>query len=573
LGILGILNGMFEVAIYWGVGWLVDILAASSADRLLDENWLMLVLLAAFILVARPLIAIATVAVENLVIVPAFFNQVRWQSFRAVNLQPLAFFQRDFAGRIATKVVQGGQALGDFLISLLQSMWSFAAFIVLSLSLLVTLHPMLGAVIVVWGFFYGWIVVALLPKLREQGRERADAKSIMSGKLVDSFTNIQAVKLFDSDRREDEFVRGGLANLVEKTLQVSRTVTSIRIYFNILNGLLIGALGAVSIYLWMAAILSTGEVAVVLGLGIRLNNVSGWMMMNLNGMVRNFATVQDSIRTIAVPPTMTDRPDAALQPPATGLIEFDQVTFHYGKGTGVIDDLTLSVQPGEKVGLVGPSGAGKTTLMNLVLRLFDVEGGAIRVDGLDVRDVTQGTLRNQFSVVTQEPLLMHRSLRDNIAYGRPSAEQAEIVAAAEQAQADEFIAGLADERGRAGYDAFVGERGVKLSGGQRQRIAIARILLRNAPILILDEATSALDSEIEAAIQENLRVLMRQKTVIAIAHRLSTIAAMDRLVVMDKGQIVEQGTHTELIAREGLYNRLWRRQSGGFLNVDTLAAE
>jgi ATP-binding cassette subfamily B protein/ATP-binding cassette subfamily B multidrug efflux pump len=335
---------------------------------------------------------------------------------------------------------------------------------------------------------------------------------------------------------------------------------------------MMASIAAICIFKWTVGGISTGAIAGTLGLVLRLNQMSGWMMFNINGLVRNYATVQDATRTISVRPEIRDAPDAIVLPRARGEISFENVSFHYGKGGGIIENLNLHVRPGERVALIGPSGAGKTTIVNLALRLFDVEKGRILIDGHDVRSVTQASLRAQFGVVSQDAMLMHRSIRDNIGYGRAGATQAEIEEAAERAAAHEFITGVSDPHHRQGYDAYVGERGVKLSGGQRQRVAIARMMLKDAPILILDEATSALDSEVEAAIQDNLYRMMEGKTVIAIAHRLSTIAALDRLIVVDGGRIVEEGSHEHLLARNGLYAQLWKRQSGGFLG-DRLAAE
>jgi ABC-type multidrug transport system fused ATPase/permease subunit len=341
---------------------------------------------------------------------------------------------------------------------------------------------------------------------------------------------------------------------------------------NVLNGAMMAAIGALAVVGWTQGSISTGAVAAALGLVFRLNNMSSWMMFNINGLIRSYATVQDATGTISVEPAIRDRPDAVAAPRTTGDIRFENVTFHYGKGEGVIENLNLHIRAGERVALIGPSGAGKTTIVNLMLRLFDVEQGRILLDGIDIRTLTQASLRAQFGVVSQEPMLMHRSIRDNISYGRPGASEAEIAEAAERAAALEFIANVRDPKGRVGFSAYVGERGVKLSGGQRQRIAIARMMLKNAPVLILDEATSALDSEIEAAIQDNLGRMMEGRTVLAVAHRLSTIAALDRLIVLDKGRVVEEGTHGDLLARDGLYAQLWKRQSGGFL-ASNLAAE
>jgi ABC-type multidrug transport system fused ATPase/permease subunit len=570
--ITGGLAGGVDAAMYWAVGWLIDLLDSSSPARLFTDHWPSLVAMLMLILVVRAAVMIASAVVEQQVIVPGFYSMVRWQAFRRVIEQPYDFYQNDFAGRIATKIMQGGEAVGDFIVNMLQTTWSFLTFVFLAITILMSLDPLMGVVVAVWFVGYATIIRFLLPEMRRAGRETADQRSIFNGRLVDAFTNIVAVKLFDSGRREHAYIRDGLEGFLAAVVRLTRAVTTVRSSVIILNGILMSTIGTIAVVRWSDGGISTGAIAAVLGLVFRLNQMSGWMMFNINGLIRNYATIQDATRTISVRPTIRDAEGAIALPRTQGDIRFENVSFNYGKDGGIIENLSLHIRPGERVALVGPSGAGKTTIVNLALRLFDVEQGRILIDDHDIRGVTQASLRAQFGVVSQEAMLMHRSIHDNIAYGRAGAALAEIVEAAKRAAAHDFIADVEDPRGRKGYEAHVGERGVKLSGGQRQRVAIARMMLKDAPILILDEATSALDSEVEAAIQDNLYRLMEGKTVIAIAHRLSTIAALDRLIVLDGGKIVEEGTHDALIAKGGLYAQLWKRQSGGFLG-DRLAAE
>jgi ATP-binding cassette subfamily B multidrug efflux pump len=426
--------------------------------------------------------------------------------------------------------------------------------------------------LLVWLAAYIGILFFFIPRLQRISMTQADARAQMTGRVVDSYTNIQTIKLFAHTLREQHYARDAMDEFMVTVYRQMRLVTELNVSLHIANSLLLAAVAGVAIYGWMEDIISLGAIAVSIALVMRIRAMSQWILWETANLFENIGTVADGINTIAQPVAITDRPKANALEVTRGEIAFDHARFHYGRTHKVIEDFSLVIAPGEKVGLVGRSGAGKSTLVNLLLRFYDLEGGRILIDGQDISKVTQESLRSRIGMVTQDTSLLHRSVRENIAYGRPDATEEEIVAAARQAEADDFIRDLADAKGRKGYDAHVGERGVKLSGGQRQRIAIARVLLKDAPILILDEATSALDSEVEAAIQGSLYRLMEGKTVIAIAHRLSTIAAMDRLVVLDHGRIAEIGTHEELLRRSGLYAQLWSRQSGGFLDEGLMQA-
>jgi len=426
----------------------------------------------------------------------------------------------------------------------------------------------LAAPLVLWLFAYVGALTYFVPRIKERSWRQSEARSKLMGRIVDGYSNILTLKLFAHTRREEVYVADAMSEQIQRMRQMTRLTTAMDLSITTLNGFLIVGTSALAIWLWSQGKVTVGAIALSTGLVIRINNMSGWIMWVVNGIFENVGTVQDGITTISQPRNVQDREGAMPLEVTNGAVRFEHIHFHYGKQGGVIAGLDLAVRAGEKIGVVGPSGAGKSTLVNVLLRLYDLEGGRILIDGHDIAQVTQESLRSQIGVVTQDTSLLHRSIRENLLYGRPDASEAQILQAVRKARADEFIPQLSDGEGRRGYDALVGERGVKLSGGQRQRIAIARVLLKDAPILVLDEATSALDSEAEAAIQESLDILMQGKTVIAIAHRLSTIARMDRLVVLDKGHIVESGTHAELIAHEGLYARLWRRQTGGFVAAE-----
>ena len=491
--------------------------------------------------------------------------RIRWLIHRYLLRQSMSFYQDEFAGRISTKLMQTALAVRESVIKVIDVLNYVVVYFLGTLLVVGLADWRLILPLLAWAVGYAIMMSHFIPRLGKVAEEQADARSIMTGGIVDSYTNIQTVKLFSHDQREASHAREGMTGFMETVYRQMRLVTLVNLSLYTLNGILLSGVTGLALWLWLQESIGVGAVAVAVGLVLRLWGMSQWIMWELSALFENIGTVQDGINSISRPQLVVDQPDAKRLEVSQGEIRLEHVNFHYGKGHGVIEDMNLDIRPGEKIGLVGRSGAGKSTLVNLLLRFYDVEGGRILIDGQNIAEVTQDSLRQYIGMVTQDTSLLHRSVRDNILYGRPDATDEMMLQAAQSAHADGFIPELSDAAGRRGYDAHVGERGVKLSGGQRQRIAIARVMLKDAPILILDEATSALDSEVEAAIQENLNQLMQGKTVIAIAHRLSTIAEMDRLIVLDEGQIVEDGSHEELISRGGLYAQLWARQSGGFL--------
>ncbi|MBO0766799.1 MAG: ABC transporter ATP-binding protein [Hyphomicrobiaceae bacterium] len=578
----GLAGSLIEVALLAFVGRLVDMMrGAETPAQFFAEHGTTLLVMAFIALIARPVVSTAHELIKNQIITAPVSTRIRWLTHRYVLRQSLGFFQNDFAGRVANKIIQTGPALRDSVVQVIDAIWYAAVQWVGAAVVFAAADWRLLIPLVAWLALYIVALIAFVPRIKQRSTAASEARSMLVGRIVDSYTNILTVKLFAHAEREDAYARGALLEQVDKWQASLRLVTLMDLVLYSLNGvLMVGASGA-AIWLWAEDVVSIGAIAAVVSLVLRIIGMSGWILWVVAGIFENIGVVQEGMETISRPNQVLDRPDSRPLKVTKGDIRFEHVNFHYGQpvgsGTarpgGVIHDLSLHIRAGEKVGLVGRSGAGKSTLVNLLLRFYDLESGRILIDGQDIAAVTQDSLRAQIGMVTQDTSLLHRSVRDNILYGRPDAGEAATVAAARKAQAHEFILGLFDLRDRKGYDAHVGERGVKLSGGQRQRIAIARVLLKNAPILVLDEATSALDSEAEAAIQEQLYNLMAGKTVIAIAHRLSTIAAMDRLVILDRGRVVEEGTHASLLQKGGVYADLWARQSGGFLAEAVAAAE
>ena len=556
--------GVFEAMLFAMLGRIVDWLAAVEPVQLWTTHRATLLLLAGILAGSILLVALQTI-LKHQTLAANFPMRLRWNFHRLMLGQSMSFYQDEFAGRVATKVMQTALAVRD-------TWFTVADILVFATIYFVTMVLVVGNFdfalllpFLAWVVLYGCGVAWFVPRLARIGAAQADARSLMTGRVTDAYTNIATVKLFSHANREAGYARAAMQDFMQTAYGQMRLVSQFEIVNHILSVAMIGGTAGLALWLWTQQAVGVGAVAAAIAMAMRLNGISHWIMWELASLFENVGTVQDGIRTLSRRHTVVDAPDATELQVTRGDIRLEQVQFHYGGRRRVIEDFSLHIRPGEKIGLVGRSGAGKSTIVNLLLRFYDVEGGRILIDGQDIARVRQDSLRAQIAMVTQDTSLLHRSVRDNIVYGRPGATDEQMIAAAMRAEAHEFVQGLTDAKGRSAYDAHVGERGVKLSGGQRQRIAIARVMLKDAPILLLDEATSALDSEVEAAIQQSLYRLMEGKTVVAIAHRLSTIAAMDRLIVMDKGRIVEEGDHKTLLARGGLYARLWAHQSGGFL--------
>ena len=559
---------ILEAVLFSFMGDLVDWISTMTPAELLSEKSSELWVMAGVLLILFPLLTLIHSLVMHQSLLGNYPMAIRWLSHRYLLKQSVSFYQNDFAGRIATKVMQTALSVREAVMKLLDVMVYVLVYFISMLVLVAQSDWRLMIPMLVWLICYIGIQIFFVPKLKRVATEQADARSVMTGRIVDSYTNINTVKLFAHTQRESDYAKESMDGFLKTVYSQMRLGTGFNVLVNLINYLLTFSVAGVSIYLWSDSIVTVGAIAIAVSLSLRLSGISHWIMWEISMLFENIGSSVDGMRTLSKPIDIVDKPDASELTLVNGEIEFDAIQFNYDVEKPVLNKLSLHIKPGEKVGIVGRSGAGKSTLVNLLLRFYDLHSGQIKIDGVDITDVTQDSLRAQIGMVTQDTSLLHRTIRENILYGRPDASEDDLLKALKQAQADLFINDLTDPEGNRGLDAQVGERGVKLSGGQRQRIAIARVLLKDAPILVLDEATSALDSEVEAAIQESLYQLMQGKTVIAIAHRLSTIAAMDRLIVIDEGRIVEQGTHQELLGSGGIYAQLWAHQTGGFLGIE-----
>ncbi len=569
MAFLGVLTALMESGLIFYSGRIIDLMNGAGAENMWAEHGVELLLAGLFILLLRPIVITSNHLFLEQTLAGNMQEQARWRAHKHLLGQSSEFFQNDFAGRLANRVMQMGPAMEDSAYMALEGIWYATTYVLGAILVLMTIDIRLAAPMAVWLLVYIWFVKRVATRVAWASERMSETKSLVTGRIVDAYANIESVKLFAHGKREEQYALSAMKRHRLRFQRFLRLMTRLTFSLAALNGfLMIGVIGP-AIWLWTLNIVSVGEVAAAAALTIRLNGMTGWIMWVTVRLFEHAGVMREGLQSISVPHSVKDAPNAPALTLAEGEIRLEGLTHHYGKGAGGLDNVNLTIHPGEKVGLVGRSGSGKSSLVNLLLRFRDAEGGKILIDGQSVSDVTQDSLRRHIGMVTQDSSLLHRSVRANIMYGKPEATEAEMMLAAKRAEADGFIADLQDPHGNHGYEAQVGERGVKLSGGQRQRIAIARVILKDAPILVLDEATSALDSEVEAAIQETLYGVMEGKTVIAIAHRLSTIAQMDRIVVLDAGQVAEQGTHSELLAKNGLYAGFWNRQSGGFIGTES----
>lgn len=570
-GAASVAAGVVEVMAAMMLGIVIDAALASEPGQVFaDHGWTMLGAMAFFILL-RPVIFMTSSYLQSMVVAPNVFNLVLSRLHRYTLGQAVTFFDDDFAGRIAQKEMQTARALTDVMVEVIHTVLFALASVVGAVLLLGTVDLRIALGLLLWIVGYLALIRYFMPRIRKRSKARAAARAMVTGQVVDTVTNIKTVKLFAHDAHEDRVALGAMDRFRDRQLEFGAMSVQFRFWLMTVAGVLPILLVGGALWYWSLGLVTAGDIAATGAVSLRLAQMTGWVSFTLMSLYANVGEVEDGMRTLTPAHKLVDAPDAQPLQVDAGKIELDRVSFAYGRDSGGVEDVSLTIQPGEKLGLVGASGAGKSTLVALLLRLYDSEEGSIRIDGQDISGVTQESLRRQIGMVTQETAMFNRSAHENIGYGRPDASPEEIAQAARRAEAHAFIEGLEDHEGRKGYAAHLGERGVKLSGGQRQRIALARAILKDAPILVLDEATSALDSEVEAAIQHALEQVMEGKTVLAIAHRLSTIARMDRIVVLDQGRIAEQGTHSQLLARGGLYARYWDRQSGGFLNIVEVA--